>query len=80
VFEGPGIPEELLGSLFKPFQRGSDSNTQKAQGIGLGLRFVDVALKRLGSQVEFESSAKGTSFYFVISTNCSKAVLKVNRF
>ncbi|MBA34288.1 MAG: hypothetical protein CMI14_02510 [Oleispira sp.] len=66
--EGPGIPEELLGSLFKPFQRGSDSNTQKAQGIGLGLRFVDVALKRLGSQVEFESSAKGTSFYFVLKS------------
>jgi signal transduction histidine kinase/CHASE2 domain-containing sensor protein len=66
--EGPGIPKELLGSLFKPFQRGSDSNTQKAQGIGLGLRFVDVALKRLGSQIEFESSADGTSFYFLLKS------------
>jgi signal transduction histidine kinase len=66
--EGPGIPEELLDSLFKPFQRGNDSNTQKAQGIGLGLRFVEVALKRLGSQIEFESSAKGTSFYFLLKS------------
>lgn len=66
--EGPGIPVELLDCLFKPFQRGNDSNTQAAQGIGLGLRFVDVALKRLGSQIEFESSANGTSFYFLLKS------------
>lgn len=64
--QGPGIPEELQEVLFKPFQRGSDSNTQKAQGIGLGLRFVDVALKRLGSQIQFESSSRGASFYFIL--------------
>jgi CHASE2 domain-containing sensor protein/signal transduction histidine kinase len=62
--EGPGIPSELASRLFKPYARGSDSNTQKAQGIGLGLRFVDVALKRLNSQIEFESSSSGTRFYF----------------
>ncbi|MBL4799156.1 MAG: CHASE2 domain-containing protein [Oleispira sp.] len=62
--QGPGIPTELLDGLFKPYQRGSDSNTQQAQGIGLGLRFVDVALKRLGSQIKFDSSASGASFYF----------------
>ena len=62
--EGPGIPVDLLDSLFKPFQRGDDSNTKKAQGIGLGLRFVDVALKRLGSQIKFDSSSAGASFYF----------------
>lgn len=64
--QGPGIPTELLNSLFKPFQRGADSNTQKAQGIGLGLRFVDVALKKLGSQIRFDSSMNGTSFYFTL--------------
>lgn len=62
--EGPGIPEELASRLFKPYARGKDSNTQKEQGIGLGLRFVDVALKRLSSQIEFETSVKGTRFYF----------------
>jgi signal transduction histidine kinase len=62
--EGRGISSELASRLFKPYSRGSDSNTQKAQGIGLGLRFVDVALQRLNSQIEFESSASGTRFYF----------------
>ena len=62
--QGPGIPEELTANLFQPYSRGTDSNTQKAQGIGLGLRFVDVALKRLGSEIQFDSSAKGASFYF----------------
>jgi CHASE2 domain-containing sensor protein/signal transduction histidine kinase len=62
--EGPGIPSELASCLFKPYARGSDANTQKAEGIGLGLRFVDVALKRLNSQIEFESSSNGTKFYF----------------
>ena len=62
--QGPGIPADLSQRLFKPYARGKDSNTQKSQGIGLGLRFVDVALKRLHSQIEFESSAQGTRFFF----------------
>lgn len=66
--QGPGIPAELQEVLFKPFQRGSDSNTQKAQGIGLGLRFVDVALSRLGSQIQFDSSSRGASFYFILES------------
>jgi CHASE2 domain-containing sensor protein/signal transduction histidine kinase len=62
--EGPGISTELATRLFKPYARGNDNNTQKAQGIGLGLRFVDVALRRLNSQIQFESSSSGTLFYF----------------
>lgn len=62
--QGPGISAELANNLFKPYSRGTDSNTQNSQGIGLGLRFVDVALKRLGSQIQFESLASGASFYF----------------
>jgi CHASE2 domain-containing sensor protein/signal transduction histidine kinase len=64
--QGPGIPAELMARLFKPYQRGGDSNTQQAQGIGLGLRFVDVALKRLKSQIQFKSSSDGASFYFIL--------------
>ena len=66
--QGPGIPSDLMDTLFKPYQRGSDNNTQQAQGIGLGLRFVDVALKRLDSAIQFESSANGASFYFMLES------------
>ena len=69
--QGPGIPLDLMENLFKPYQRGKDSNTQQAKGIGLGLRFVDVALKRLNSQIEFESSTKGTTFYFYLALESS---------
>ncbi|OUS41285.1 hypothetical protein A9R00_01720, partial [Oleispira antarctica] len=66
--QGPGIPSGLMGTLFKPYQRGNDSNTQQAEGIGLGLRFVDVALKRLDSAIQFESSPNGASFYFTLES------------
>ena len=66
--EGPGISAELATRLFKPYARGNDKNTQKAQGIGLGLRFVDVALRRLNSQIQFESSSGGTLFYFTLKS------------
>lgn len=66
--QGPGIPSDLMGTLFKSYQRGRDNNTQQAQGIGLGLRFVDVALKRLDSAIQFESSPNGASFYFMLKS------------
>ena len=67
--QGPGIPSDLMEHLFKPYQRGRDKNTQQAKGIGLGLRFVDVALKRLNSQIHFESSANGSAFYFNLNAD-----------
>lgn len=67
--QGPGIPLDLMNNLFKPYQRGRDENTQQAKGIGLGLRFVDVALKRLNSQINFDSSASGTTFYFYLTAD-----------
>lgn len=62
--QGPGIPLDLMDNLFKSYQRGQDKNTQQAKGVGLGLRFVDIALRRLNSQIKFDSSSSGTSFYF----------------
>lgn len=66
--QGPGIPDCLSANLFKPYSRGTDYNTQKVKGVGLGLRFVDVALKKLNSQIQFESSEKGTRFHFDLNT------------
>jgi len=65
--QGPGISAGIMDTLFKPFQRGLDANTQQAKGVGLGLRFVDVALKRLNSQIQLESSCNGACFFFVLT-------------
>lgn len=64
IDQGAGIADDLARNLFKSYTRGKDGNTQQAKGMGLGLRFVDVALKRLDSQIAFESSSQGTRFYF----------------
>jgi signal transduction histidine kinase len=58
---GIGIPEADLASLFRPFQRGS--NTGQIQGTGLGLsvvkRFVELAGGTIGVQSKV---GKGTTF------------------
>ncbi|WP_420591520.1 CHASE2 domain-containing protein [Bacterioplanoides sp.] len=62
--QGEGIDDQLLPNLFKSFQRGTGEREVKSKGLGLGLRFVDVALKRHDSQIEVRSGAQGTCFYF----------------
>ncbi|KZZ43361.1 hypothetical protein A3759_13320 [Thalassolituus sp. HI0120] len=62
--QGEGIDEQLLPDLFKSFQRGTGEREVKSKGLGLGLRFVDVALKRHDSQIQVQSGAQGTCFYF----------------
>jgi len=55
---GPGIPPEMLGRLFKPFQ----SSKKEGHGIGLALvkRFVD----NFGGSVSVDSEpGKGTTFH-----------------
>jgi two-component system sensor histidine kinase CpxA len=38
---GPGVPEEELTSIFKPFYRVSDSRSQNTGGVGLGLAIAE---------------------------------------
>ncbi|WP_421722717.1 CHASE2 domain-containing protein [Bacterioplanoides sp.] len=64
--QGPGIPEALLPNLFKSFQRGVGKQEAKVKGLGLGLRFVDVALQRHNSQIQVRSAQSGSTFYFVL--------------
>lgn len=64
--QGPGIPPSLLPNLFKPFQRGVGKPEAKTKGLGLGLRFVDVALQRHGSQIQVRSTESGSTFYFTL--------------
>ena len=38
---GPGVPEEDLANIFKPFYRVSDSRSQETGGVGLGLAITE---------------------------------------
>jgi signal transduction histidine kinase len=41
---GPGVPEELRGTIFQPFRRGRDETPYEGSGIGLSLvaRFAEL--------------------------------------
>jgi CheY-like chemotaxis protein/nitrogen-specific signal transduction histidine kinase len=53
---GPGMSEELMGRLFKPFEQGDGSTTRKVGGTGLGLsiskHLVDMMQGRIHAHSE----------------------------
>jgi signal transduction histidine kinase len=58
---GPGIPEDVLPSLFKPFF------TTKVRGTGLGLAIVRKFVGALGGRIEVQTHAgEGTTFTVVL--------------
>ena len=65
VDTGPGIPEDEQKYIFKSFHRSYRHQGGKT-GAGLGLRFVQVALNRLDSTLEFTTSSDGTCFEFML--------------
>ncbi len=65
VDTGPGIPEDEQEYVFKSFHRSYRHQGGKT-GAGLGLRFVQVALNRLDSRLEFITSSDGTCFKFML--------------
>ncbi len=56
--DGPGIPEDMRGRLFRPFATGH----RDTGGRGMGLFVVRQAVRRLGGAIRVETSPKGTSF------------------
>jgi len=42
---GPGVPEALIGELFKPFVRGDYARDRRSGGYGIGLAIADAAIR-----------------------------------
>ncbi len=55
---GPGVPEEVLAEMTKPFFRGDAARTA-ATGSGLGLAIVEKALQRMGGSLEIANASDG---------------------
>ncbi len=49
--EGPGVPEESLKEIFRPFYRVDDSRTRETGGAGLGLAITERAVRIHGGAV-----------------------------
>ncbi len=57
---GPGVPEESLPNLFKPFFRvEADRNRSKGGGVGLGLSIAERAVAVHGGQIRVRNARPG---------------------
>jgi signal transduction histidine kinase len=59
--EGPGIPEEWRGEIFKPFA------TNKVNGTGLGLAICQKIVTSHGGRIEYIASKQGACFCIQLS-------------
>jgi two-component system osmolarity sensor histidine kinase EnvZ len=55
---GPGVPEEQIPQLLKPFTR-LDTARSQANGAGLGLAIVDRVLQRHGAELTVKNREGG---------------------
>ncbi|MGF1453680.1 MAG: ATP-binding protein [Opitutales bacterium] len=63
--EGPGIPEAMRESIFARFNRGPQSASEHAEGVGLGLALARELAQALGGELTLDSSYKtGARFSF----------------
>ncbi len=60
--DGPGIPEELLPTLFERFVRGDGSRSRTAGSTGLGLAIVKAIVDAHGGHIEVTSEPGDTRF------------------
>ena len=57
--DGPGIPENMLDEVFKPFVRGEPSRNPSTGGVGLGLPIAQDIIHGHGGRIWLEKSAYG---------------------
>ncbi len=56
---GPGVPEEALDKLFRPFYRVDDARGRQTGGVGLGLAITDRAVRLHGGTIRISNRPQG---------------------
>ena len=59
VDSGPGVPEEALDKLFRPFYRIDDARGRQTGGVGLGLAITERAVRLHGGTVKASNRPNG---------------------
>lgn len=62
---GVGIPDNLLSSIFKPFEQVQDIVSRNQEGAGLGLSICSELLKQMGGNISLESTLTTGSKFIV---------------
>ncbi|MDO5627917.1 MAG: HAMP domain-containing sensor histidine kinase [Mobilicoccus sp.] len=60
--DGPGIPPDLLPTIFERFSRGDGARTRTSGSTGLGLSIVDAVVSAHRGTIDVDSSPGGTRF------------------
>ncbi len=60
---GPGIPADMLTTIFEPFEQGEHGHTRGGTGLGLAIAKRHVALMN-GELAVATSIGDGSTFYF----------------
>lgn len=77
--DGPGIPEELVGRLFNPFERIGADRTG-VEGTGLGLAHSKALVERMGGRVGVESTVgRGSVFWLELMVTEAPALESPSR-
>jgi two-component system sensor histidine kinase CpxA len=56
---GPGVPDEALNEIFRPFYRVDEARDREAGGVGLGLSIAERAVRLHGGSVEATNASDG---------------------
>jgi two-component system sensor histidine kinase CpxA len=56
---GPGVPDEALGEIFRPFYRVDEARDRAAGGVGLGLAIAERAVRLHGGSVFARNAPDG---------------------
>jgi signal transduction histidine kinase len=56
---GPGVPDEVLTEIFRPFYRVDEARDREAGGVGLGLSIAERAVRLHGGKVEAANASDG---------------------
>ena len=56
---GPGVPDNALNEIFRPFYRVDDARDREAGGVGLGLAIAERAVRLHAGTIEATNEAEG---------------------
>jgi len=59
IDSGPGVPQDALEKLFRPFYRIDDSRGRQTGGVGLGLAITERAIRLHGGTVHASNRPEG---------------------